>query len=340
LTPFVGTNACWRREVLREIGGFVYVSVTEDTLTSNEIHRRGFISKYAAEDLCFGEAPVSVAAAMLQRQRWAKGAVMNGMKIFKRAAEEKKNAMVARRRGEIDEFFEYRRHGRRPNNAMVRAMFWLDSTLYPLLGLAAYMYIFVALYYLFAGQAPIDPTSLASLAGAFVTYYSIRYVAFYTAFYDVSSVDILRSQETWFSYNICHALGMYQALNQSSKFGWVANTGQRARRTWMEYVNIVIVFLVSVGILFQVTWFLTRGGGCEPWQSFGAVLFGLYILIHMWPMVSISLNERLAGNKQKDDEMPKPFAVPLPLLYSALTILAVLLLATWAKTPCGLKSLA
>jgi hypothetical protein len=60
----------------------------------------------------------------------------------------------------------------------------------------------------------------------------------------------------------------------------------------------------------------------------------------MWPMVSISLNERLAGNKQKDDEMPKPFAVPLPLLYSALTILAVLLLATWAKTPCGLKSLA
>lgn len=55
-----------------EINGFVYGSVTEDTLTSNEVHNRGYISKYAAEDLAWGEAPVSVAAAMLQRQRWAK----------------------------------------------------------------------------------------------------------------------------------------------------------------------------------------------------------------------------------------------------------------------------
>eukprot|EP00168_Porphyra_purpurea_P021608 TRINITY_DN96_c0_g2_i1.p1 TRINITY_DN96_c0_g2~~TRINITY_DN96_c0_g2_i1.p1 ORF type:complete len:408 (-),score=158.40 TRINITY_DN96_c0_g2_i1:1088-2311(-) len=57
MTDFVGTNACWRREVLNEIGGFVYGSVTEDTLTSNEVHRRGYISKYADEDLCWGEPP-------------------------------------------------------------------------------------------------------------------------------------------------------------------------------------------------------------------------------------------------------------------------------------------
>lgn len=338
LTPFVGTNACWRREVLKEIGGFVYGSVTEDTLTSNEVHRRGYISKYAAEDLCWGEAPVSVAAAMLQRQRWAKGAVMNGMKIFARSAEEKKNAMVARRRGEIDEFYEYRRHGRRPNNWLVRSMFWLDSTLYPLLGLSAYGYIFVALYYAVAGEAPINPTSFASLAGAFVTYYSIRYIAFYTAFSEVSSIDILRSQETWFSYNICHALGMYQGLNQNSKLSWVANTGQRARRAWTEWVNIVICGLLAFGITFRIIWFLTRGAGCEPWQAFGAVLFASYILVHLWPMASISLNERLNGGPRDDTAMPKSLPVPTPLLYSALTIVMVVILATWATTPCGLKS--
>lgn len=338
LTPFVGTNACWRREVLREIGGFVYGSVTEDTLTSNEVHRRGYISKYAAEDLCYGEAPVSVAAAMLQRQRWAKGAVMNGMKIFKRAAEEKKNAMAARRRGEIDEFYEYRRHGRRPNNWLVRGMFWLDSTLYPLLGVAAYMYIFVALYYMFSGEAPIAPRSLASLASAFVVYYVVRYIAFYSAFYDVASVDILRSQETWFSYNICHALGMYQAFNISAKMGWVANTGQRARRNWMEWVNIFLVLLVGTGIVFRFVAFLTLDGGCEPWQSLGSILFGVYIFVHMWPMASISLNERINGPPKDDDEMPKQVPIPMPLIYSALTILGVIVLATWAKTPCGLKS--
>ncbi|KAK1867273.1 hypothetical protein I4F81_009780 [Pyropia yezoensis] len=66
MTDFVGTNACWRREVLNEIGGFVYGSVTEDTLRSSEVHRRGYISRYADEDLCWGEAPVTVAAALLQ----------------------------------------------------------------------------------------------------------------------------------------------------------------------------------------------------------------------------------------------------------------------------------
>jgi cellulose synthase/poly-beta-1,6-N-acetylglucosamine synthase-like glycosyltransferase len=335
LTPFVGTNAIWRREVLSEIGGFVYGSVTEDTLTSNEVHRRGFISKYAAEDLCFGEAPVSVAAAMLQRQRWAKGAVMNGMKIFKRAAEEKKNAMVARRRGEIDEFYEYRRHGRRPNNYVVRGMFWLDSTLYPFLGLSAWGYVAIAVAYCFTGQAPISPKGLAAIAGAFVTYYAIRYAAFYSAFYDVSSVDILRSQETWFSYNICHALGMYQALNQGSKLSWVANTGQRARRTWMEWVNIAIVALLAFSLTYRVIYFLTKGQGFEPWQTVGAMLFASYILLHLWPMVSISLNERYSSTKAKDDEMPRPLAVPTPLIYSSLTILMVVVLSTWEKTHGG-----
>lgn len=339
LTPFVGTNAIWRREVLNEIGGFVYGSVTEDTLTSNEVHRRGYISKYASEDLCWGEAPVSVAAAMLQRQRWAKGAIMNGMKIFQKSAAEKKNAMVARRRGEIDEFYEYRRHGRRPNNWFVRSMFWLDSTLYPALGLAAYFYIFVALWYCIAGQAPINPTSFASLAGSFVTYYAIRYVAFYTAFHEVSSVDILRSQETWFSYNVCHALGMYQALVRNAKLSWVANTGQRARKTGMEWINIILVALLWFGIIFRVVWFLTRDGGCEPWQTVGALLFATYILVHLWPMASISLAERLSSRPVGELEMPKGMNLPTPLIYSGLTILMVVVLASWAKTDCGQRSL-
>eukprot|EP00177_Eucheuma_denticulatum_P004887 GFKZ01008882.1.p1 GENE.GFKZ01008882.1~~GFKZ01008882.1.p1 ORF type:complete len:884 (+),score=127.73 GFKZ01008882.1:42-2654(+) len=336
MTPFVGTNALWRREVLAEIGGFVYGSVTEDTLTSNEVHRRGYISKYAAEDLAFGEAPVSVAAAMLQRQRWAKGAIMNGMRIFKRAAEEKKNQIVSRRRGEIDEFYEYRRHGRRPNNSFVRAMFWLDSTLYPMLGVAAYMYMFVAGYYLFSGQAPIDPRSFADLASAFVLYYVVRYIAFFAAFTDVAYIDILRSQETWFSYNICHVIGMWDAF-MGQKMSWVANTGQRNRRNWMEWVNVTIVAIMIAGLITRVVTFLYRDGGCRPWEMVGAILFGTYITIHMWPMAAISLAERLQG--LKDDEIAQSVDLPLPLIYSSLTILGVLVLARWSSTPCALLSL-
>ena len=213
LTPFVGTNACWRREVLREINGFVYGSVTEDTLTSSEVHNRGYISKYAAEDLAWGEAPVSVAAAMLQRQRWAKGAVMNGMKIIKRLWNEEKDKRYARRRGEIDEYYEYRRTARRPNNALIRAMFALDSTLYPFLGVSAYLYIVVAISYLGSAHAPINPDNIVGLATAFVLYYTVRYITFYAAFSLVAMVDVLRSQQTWFSYKVCHIMGVIDALN-------------------------------------------------------------------------------------------------------------------------------
>lgn len=335
LTPFVGTNACWRREVLAEINGFVYGSVTEDTLTSNEVHNRGYVSKYASEDLAWGEAPVSVAAAMLQRQRWAKGAVMNGMKIIKELWNDEKKK-IGRRRGEIDEYYEYRRAVRRPNNAFVRGMFALDSTLYPFLGVSAYLYIVVAIAYLATGQAPIAPDSIVDLGSAFMLYYSIRYVTFYSAFSGVAPTDVLRSQQTWFSYNVCHVMGVIDALNVNGRMGWVANTGERNRRNWMEWVNIGICIVVGFMIVFRLVSFLTTGG-CSPWNSFGAVFFGSYILFNMWPMASISLNERLSSASDEEKEH-KPLSLPVPLLISVATILGVGFLATWAKTPCGLLS--
>lgn len=338
LTPFVGTNACWRREVLAEIGGFVYGSVTEDTLTSNEVHNRGYVSKYASEDLAWGEAPISVAAAMLQRQRWAKGAVMNGMKIIKEMWNEGKQRRNFRRRGEIDEYYEYRRTARRPNNAFVRAMFALDSTLYPFLGVSAYLYIVVSVAYLATAEAPIAPESIADLASAFMVYYSVRYITFYTALAGVNSVDVLRSQQTWFSYNICHVMGVIDALNVNGRMGWVANTGERNRRSWMEWVNIAICIFLVIMVVFRLVAFLVSGG-CAPWNTFGAIFFAMYILFNMWPMASISLNERLSSASDEEKEH-QTMHVPIPVLISVATIIGVGFLATWAKTPCGLASAA
>lgn len=348
LTPFVGTNACWRREILKEINGFVYGSVTEDTLTSNEVHNRGYISKYASEDLAWGEAPVSVAAAMLQRQRWAKGAVMNGMKIitelwtandpsshngrFKNRNRNHTNNNK-KKRGEIDEYYELRRSARRPNNAFVRGMFALDSTLYPFLGVSAYLYIIVSIAYLITAKAPIAPDSLVDLGSAFMLYYAIRYITFYSAFAGVASIDVLRSQQTWFSYNICHVMGVIDALNVNGRMGWVANTGERNRRSWMEWINIVICIIIAFMIGFRLVSFLVTGG-CSPWNSFGAIFFGAYILFNMWPMASISLNERLSSASNSEKEH-KGLSAPMPIIISLGTILGVGFLATWAKTACG-----
>lgn len=337
LTPFVGTNAVWRREVLQEINGIVYGSVTEDTLTSNEVHNRGYVSKYAAEDLAWGEAPVSVAAAMLQRQRWAKGAVMNGMKIIKELWIDERERRMARRRGEIDEYYEYRRTARRPNNAFVRAMFALDATLYPFLGVSAYLYMVVSVSYLATAEAPIAPESIITLASAFIMYYMVRYITFYAAFTSVSSVDVLRSQQTWFSYNVCHVMGVVDALNVNGRMGWVANTGERNRRNWMEWVNIFLCFLMLFMIVFRFAAFLWIDGGCSPWNTVGSVSFGSYILFNLYPMASISMNERFSSASDEEKEH-RTMSVPTPLVISVGTILGVGFLATWATTPCGILS--
>ncbi|KAK1869786.1 hypothetical protein I4F81_012252 [Pyropia yezoensis] len=338
MTDFVGTNACWRREVLNEIGGFVYGSVTEDTLTSNEVHRRGYISRYADEDLCWGEAPVTVAAALLQRQRWAKGAIMNGMRIFKGAAKERKEMLLSREKpSELSEFYAYRRQQRKPNNTFVSTMFWLDSTLYPLLGWGAFGYVFCAIFYLITAQAPISPTSTQSLAGAFVTYYLIRYGAFFSAFYEVNMTDVLRSQQCWFSYSFAHTVGVWDALFGGAKFGWVANTGQRHRRSWLEWFNILTLGALLSGIVWRLFAFIVIEEACSPYENFGAVAFGGYVAWMMAPVALVSLNERLSSADESERE-GKPMPVPTPIIAAALTILGVVFLSGWANARCGIEA--
>uniref|UniRef100_A0A7S1TAI6 Glycosyltransferase 2-like domain-containing protein n=1 Tax=Compsopogon caeruleus TaxID=31354 RepID=A0A7S1TAI6_9RHOD len=331
LTPFAGTNCLWRREVLDELGGIIYGSVTEDTLTSNKCHASGYVSKYACEDLCWGEAPVTAAAAMLQRLRWAKGAVQNGIFAF-RDLRRKDPAG-----NELKEFLSFRRQSRSPHNRFVRLMFWLDSTMYPVLGIGAYMYVFVAMYYLISAQPPISPESVATLAGAFVTYYTIRYLVFFAAYWGVSQTDLLRAMETWFTYVIPHLIGMYEALNPNSKLSWVQNTGEGIRKHWSEWVNIFIAFMLIIGIIFRLIAFLTIDGGCRPWNSFGALFFGGFALVMIWPMTSMSLNERISGapaSVRNNNGVEIPIAPAMAIF----TIAGVLFLASWVDAPCGIQS--
>lgn len=54
----------------------------------------------------------------------------------------------------------------------------------------------------------------------------------------------------------------------------------------------------------------------------------------MWPMVSISINERL-NPTQGDDLVGEPYSLPTPIIYAFLTIIAVLVLSQWATSRCG-----
>ncbi|HWP63200.1 MAG TPA: glycosyltransferase family 2 protein, partial [Candidatus Binatia bacterium] len=74
--PFwCGTCALVRVEALRSVGGVATESVTEDIHTTIRMYRAGWTGRYHNEILARGLAPEDAEAYLLQRHRWALGAM-------------------------------------------------------------------------------------------------------------------------------------------------------------------------------------------------------------------------------------------------------------------------
>ncbi len=74
--PFwCGTCALVRVEALRSVGGVATESVTEDIHTTIRMYRAGWTGRYHNEVLARGLAPEDAEAYLLQRHRWALGAM-------------------------------------------------------------------------------------------------------------------------------------------------------------------------------------------------------------------------------------------------------------------------
>lgn len=151
-------------------------------------------------------------------------------------------------------------------------------------------------------------------------------------------VDILRSQQCWFSFCWAHTMGVYDALfSGGSSFGWVANTGASNRRSGMEWFNILTVGALIVGIVYRLTAFIALDEACAPYENFGAVAFGGYVAYMMAPVARVSLMERLSSGTEEERE-GKMLPIPLPIVAAALTILGVVFLSGWANARCGLEA--
>ncbi len=70
-----GTSALLRTNALRQVGGVATETVTEDIHTTVRIHRRGWETVYHNEVLARGLAARSLDEYLLQRHRWATGAM-------------------------------------------------------------------------------------------------------------------------------------------------------------------------------------------------------------------------------------------------------------------------
>ena len=66
-----GSGVIYRREALKDIGGFVTWNLVEDLTTSYELHSRGWKSLYYPYPLSLGLAPDTIAGVYKQRGQWA-----------------------------------------------------------------------------------------------------------------------------------------------------------------------------------------------------------------------------------------------------------------------------
>jgi cellulose synthase (UDP-forming) len=72
---FCGSAAVLRRSCLREVGGFVGDTVTEDAETAITLHSRGYNSAYIEHPMISGLSPQTLGGFIGQRIRWAQGMV-------------------------------------------------------------------------------------------------------------------------------------------------------------------------------------------------------------------------------------------------------------------------
>jgi cellulose synthase (UDP-forming) len=70
-----GSSAIVRRTALEEVGGVETRTVTEDMHTSMQLHAAGWRTVYDSRELAIGIAPHDAGGFLVQRSRWAQGAL-------------------------------------------------------------------------------------------------------------------------------------------------------------------------------------------------------------------------------------------------------------------------
>ena len=150
---FAGSNAVLCCRAFDSIGGIQYGAQTEDAFTGNVLHISGWDSVFFRTDfegdakdrsqMCEGAVPETVAAAMGQKKRWAKGG---------------EHILLIKHEREVDSDWRPPRvpaSDPKPSLTIPRKMFVYDSVLYPFGSIPAQRYVTNAVYCLCTGDAPI-----------------------------------------------------------------------------------------------------------------------------------------------------------------------------------------
>jgi cellulose synthase/poly-beta-1,6-N-acetylglucosamine synthase-like glycosyltransferase len=86
---FNGTAGIWRKQAIKEAGGWEHDTLTEDLDLSYRAQMKGWKFVYKLDTTCASEIPVEMNSYKTQQHRWAKGSIETGRKLLPRLVRSK-----------------------------------------------------------------------------------------------------------------------------------------------------------------------------------------------------------------------------------------------------------
>ena len=294
MASFAGTNAMFRRQALDSVNGIQYGSLTEDAFTGKMMVDRGWKGLYFRKDLegeieerirlAEGAVPESVAASLAQRKRWAKG----NFQIFLGNKRELIDPEWLRPVVEVPK--------KRKVNRFMKWVIFMNLTIYPIGSIPALFFFYIIGYFLYSGLAPIYTSGLRLLV-ALVPKLIIQAFLVALSTRAVENNDVVRSQQTWFSYACVHVLAIFEGFYwkiTGKEASW-ANTGALGGNSPMELPNLLVFFAMAFGVLWAIVRFFAGYDNTVPSHNtplvLASVFMGGFILEQLGPMVRMSIQE-------------------------------------------------
>lgn len=291
---FAGTNAIFRREALDSVCGIQYGSLTEDAFTGTMMIDKGWKGYYFRKDLegeeneriilAEGAVPETVSASLAQRKRWAKG----NFQIFLR---KKKSLVDPEWNPPVVQLPK-----KRKINPFMRVVFFLNLTIYPLGSFPALFFFYCTAYFLYSGNAPIYTAGLRllmALLPKIVTQSILSALSNRT----VENNDVMRSQQTWYSYAFVHVLAVFETIYwkiTNKEAAW-ANTGALGGNSPMEIPNLLVFLAMVFGVMWAIVRFFTGYVSTDTShntpQVAASIFLGMFIASQLGPMVRMSIQE-------------------------------------------------
>jgi hypothetical protein len=183
---------------------------------------------------------------------------------------------------------------------------YLDSMIYPLSGVGALLFYFMAVMYILFNASPVLPEKMHIFWAIWVPLLILKFLTTSKAYPYVAIFTVWRSQQAWFAYSWTILKAALVAIRgyafPSFQTGWF-NTGAKGNQIqWQKFYPLWLVACMLLCMVYRVVavlmpfvpklWLVWASGPAEhplPWETMSSLVFGFAVvyLLKDWAWESL-----------------------------------------------------